>query len=63
MHDHFFKEMEKISLDLLTDMKKNQSVILLTVEKNFDYEIQFEYENMERWQITLMNGGAGIPKN
>ena len=61
MQDEFFDEMEKISLDLLAEMKKNPALLLLTVDKDLDYEIQFEYKNMEKWQISLMNGGAGIP--
>ena len=61
MRDEFFEEMEKISLDLLSEMQKNPALILLTIDKDFDYEIQFEYKDMEKWQLSLIDGGTGIP--
>lgn len=61
MQDEFFDEMNKISLELLAEMGKNPALLLLTIDKDFDYEIEFEYKDMEKWQISLADGGSGIP--
>ena len=61
MQDEFFDEMNKISLELLAEMEKNPALLLLTIDKDFDYEIKFEYKDMEKWQISLADGGSGIP--
>jgi hypothetical protein len=36
-------------------------VLLLVIENNFNYEIQYEYENSNRWAITKLGGGTGVP--
>jgi len=59
----FFDEMDKISLELFQEMKKAPALLLLTIGKEFEYEIQFEYENMKRWNISLLDGGSGVPSD
>lgn len=61
MQDEFFDEMDELSVLLLSEMGKNPALILLTIDKDFDYEIQFEYENMNRWEISLADGGTAVP--
>jgi hypothetical protein len=55
--------MDKISLELFQEMKKAPALLLLTIGKEFEYEIQFEYENMKRWNISLLDGGSGVPSD
>jgi hypothetical protein len=31
-------------------------------DSNFDYEIKFEYENMDKCKITKKKGGSGVPE-
>lgn len=31
------------------------------VDSSFEYEIKFEYEDMNRWRISKFDGGTGIP--
>lgn len=57
----FFDLMDDICLKIMQEMEKSPVLLLLTIDKSFDYKIQFEYENMEKWNISLMDGGTGIP--
>ncbi|MBP1202856.1 hypothetical protein JOD97_000870 [Duganella sp. 1411] len=61
MQDEFFDEMNNICVELLTGMDKNPALLLLTIDKDLDYEIKFEYEDMEKWRISLADGGTGTP--
>lgn len=61
MQDEFFDEMNNICVELLTEMDKNPALLLLTIDKDLDYEIKFEYEDMEKWRISLADGGTGTP--
>jgi hypothetical protein len=53
--------MNDICLELMQEMGKSAGLLLITVHKNFDYKIEFEYENMNKWNIRLLDGGIGIP--
>jgi hypothetical protein len=59
--EEFFDDMNELGLSLLTEMKKIPGLLLLTIDKNFNYEIQFEYNDMGKWRISLADGGTGIP--
>ena len=59
--DEFFVSMNDICLELMQEMGKSAGLLLITVHKNFDYKIEFEYENMNKWNISLLDGGIGIP--
>jgi hypothetical protein len=57
-----FKSMNEKSAKLLSLIGKVRAVILLEIDSTFDYEIKFEYQNLERWKITKINGGTGVPE-
>ncbi|KQV81965.1 hypothetical protein ASD15_31385 [Massilia sp. Root351] len=59
--EDFFDEMDEMCMKLLAEMGKNKAVLLLAIDKEFDYEITFEYSDMTKWQIALTDGGTGIP--
>ena len=59
--EDFFDEMDDMCMKLLTEMGKDKAVLLLVIDKEFDYEITFEYSDMAKWQISLADGGIGIP--
>lgn len=45
--------------------KKNGStfcVLLLTVDSSFEYKIDFENNNSNKWKISKINGASGIPE-
>lgn len=61
-HREFFNYMNDMARELLRLFEKDQAVLLLTIGSNFTYEIQFEYQDLERWQINKMDGRTGIPE-
>lgn len=59
--EEFYDEMDRLSLRVLSEMEHDSILMLLEIDKNFDYDIKFEYKDMERWQISLSDGGTGVP--
>lgn len=57
------RRLSDASSHLLNLLEKPNGVVLLIVESNLDYEIKFEYINLDRWRITRLDGGTGIPKD
>lgn len=54
--------MNNLGVNLIHLLGKEQGVFLLTINSDFDYKIDYDFENMERWGISKMNGKAGIPE-
>lgn len=48
--------------ELESEHQKEFCVCLLRVENTFDYDIAFEREDPEKWRITKLDGGSGIPE-
>ncbi|QBH01564.1 hypothetical protein [Xanthomonas oryzae] len=61
-NEFFFDQMNFNSINLLGALKKDRGVILLRVESNSSYEVKYEFHDVERWKITKMNGGSGLPE-
>ncbi len=59
-----FEIMSKIN-DLFQQLQDALSfkVALLCISSNLDFKIEYEQENTEKWEITKLNGGSGIPKD
>jgi hypothetical protein len=36
-------------------------VALLVVDSGFDYEVKYDYADADRWAISKLNGGTGMP--
>jgi hypothetical protein len=47
---------------LLESLSKGQGTFLLVVDANLDYEIKFDYVDENRWEISKLDGGTGIPQ-
>ena len=47
---------------LQAQIKKERGVFLVAANSDFDYEIKFEYQDMNRWQINKLDGRTGIPE-
>lgn len=56
----FFEHMNRSAHELWQRGKKFQ-VLLLTVQSDFDYRIDFELVDLGRWEITKLNGASGLP--
>jgi hypothetical protein len=57
----FFEHINERARNLLQKLDKERGVILLTVNSTFDYKINFEWNDLERWKITKIDGVSGIP--
>lgn len=60
-HKDFFHLTRNKGASLLASVGRNEGMFLLVVNSNYDYDIQFEYEKLDRWEITKLNDGTGIP--
>lgn len=60
-HKDFFHPAAAKGRELLQALGKDEGLFLLIIDSSFDYEIKFEYENMDRWKISKFDGGTGIP--
>lgn len=61
----FIQAMQSLGRLLWTEWEnpnKRFCVCLLRIENTFDYDIQFEYEDSSKWQISKLNGGTGLPE-
>lgn len=58
----FYERMNAHGVELLEVLGKPQGVFLLIIDSEFNYDIRFEWENLNRWEITKLNGGAGLPQ-
>ncbi|GAB7549703.1 hypothetical protein [Cupriavidus sp. 8B] len=61
-HNAFFRGMNEKAMQLLALLSKDQAVLLLVIDSTFNYDIKFEYQNLDRWRITKANGGSGVPE-
>ena len=57
----FFRSTIRNGQSLLAALGENEGVFLLTVDSDLKYEIEFEYDNIDRWNITKLDGRTGIP--
>jgi len=58
----FFEHATLIGQELLKSIGKSTGLFVLIVDSNFDYKINFEYGDLEKWKISKMKGGTGIPQ-
>jgi len=61
-HKEFFHPTMQRGKELLLAMNRSSGLFLVTVYSNFEYKIDFEYENFNRWKISKLGGGSGKPE-
>lgn len=61
-HKDFFHSATREGRELMTALGKDRGVFLLLVDSNLNYEFKFESVNMDRWKISKMRGGTGVPE-
>lgn len=54
-------QMDYKAEQLFYTFEKSRGLILLIVDSDFNYDIKFEWSNLDLWQITKLDGGNGIP--
>ena len=61
-NEDFIRQLHTQAQKLLESLDKPQRLFLLIVNSNKEYEFKFENKNMNRWKISKMDGGTGIPE-
>jgi hypothetical protein len=64
-HGDVFGHIDGKGRELLASMGETQGVFLLRVNSpspSLQYKIKYEYVDMDRWKISKMDGGTGIPE-
>lgn len=59
-HGAFYNAMASLSADLLAG--KPRAVLLLRASSDFSYDVKFDYDDLDRWTITKLDGRTGIPE-
>ena len=57
----FYDRMNADGAKLFDILGKPQGVFLMTVDAEFNYDIKFEWDDLNRWEISKANGGTGLP--
>ncbi|WP_394780581.1 hypothetical protein [Undibacterium sp.] len=58
----FAHGMEKKATRLAEVFGKDEMVMLLFVKSNYGAEAFFDYEDMDKWEISKLDGRTGIPE-
>lgn len=61
-HKDFFHSATREGRELMAALGKDRGVFLLVVDSNLNYEFKFESANMDRWRISKLRGGTGVPE-
>jgi hypothetical protein len=61
-HSGFFGGMNAKGVKLLRSLSKSQGVFLVVVDRDLTYDVKFDFDNLDRWRITKLNGGRGLPE-
>ncbi len=59
-HD-VYRRIEALGERLMAAMGRQRGVFLLVVQSDFSYEIKFEWDDLDRWIITKLDGATGLP--
>lgn len=61
-HKAFFHSLpDKVDV-FFNALEKKEGLVLLVVDSSLEYKVNFEFEDMNKWKITKMDGASGIPE-
>ncbi|WP_454677873.1 hypothetical protein [Achromobacter marplatensis] len=58
---NFYDSVNKKGYELFQILKRNKGVFLLTIDSEFNFHVDIDWEDTGRWEITKMNGSSGLP--
>lgn len=61
-HKTFFHAVTTKGRELLAALGKDRGLFLLVTDASLNYEIRFEYQDMDKWRISKLSGGTGLPE-
>ncbi len=56
----FYERMNARGAKLVEILGRTQGVFLLTIDTDSNYDIKFDWEDLNRWEITKLDGGTGL---
>ena len=59
----FYDDMIAKGAALFQELDKTHGVFLLTVDAPSTYDVKFEWDELNRWEISKAHGGAELPKD
>lgn len=59
--EDFYECMKAAAARLFASMDKERGLFVLEVDSSLDYEIHFEWTDLNRWKITKLDGAKGTP--
>jgi hypothetical protein len=57
----FFDQIDLKGRQIFDALGRSKGLFLLVVDSDFNYDIKFEWSNLDRWRITKLDGGTGVP--
>ena len=57
----FYRSMNQRAANLFRALEKKTGLFLLTIDDSFEYDIKFEWDDLRKWEITMLDGRTGIP--
>lgn len=58
----FYDRVNKKGYDLFQILRRDRGVFLLTIDSEFNYHVDFDWDDIDRWEITKINGSSGLPR-
>jgi len=58
----FFSSMNARGEQLFQLLNKDKGIILVSVNRELDFDVKFEFDDLGRWKISKLNGGTGLPE-
>lgn len=58
----FFESMNAKGARLMALLEKEAGAFLVSIDSDFNYKIDFDFADPNRWRITKLNGGTGVPE-
>jgi hypothetical protein len=57
----FYREANEKGLRLLKALGRERGVFLLTIDCEMNYHVDFEWEDLDKWGISKIDGESGLP--
>lgn len=58
----FYDGMSEMGVNLFEALGRLRGVVLIKAKNDFSYDLQFDFDNPDRWKISKMDGASGIPE-
>jgi hypothetical protein len=57
----FYERTNELGRRLIESFDRTRGLFLIVVKSDFSYEIKFEWDDLNKWEIGKIDGGTGLP--